>query len=154
MTFFSCTATTTTNRITHSPTPHYKMNASHSLTATATDPSIPTDDIAYTPKAVKIFMATAIPIAVVIVIIFGLAWRRYRISRLMDIELEHLAQEVERIAQEPTYHPHPIPPPPIYIPLYPLHQTQCNRGHSHGPPSTIAMTGHTHTQNWNREADQ
>jgi hypothetical protein len=94
-------------------------------------------------------MAIAIPITVVIIIIFGLAWRRYRISRQMDIELEHLAQEVERITQDPNYHPHLIPPLVIYIPLYPLHRTQRNCGHSHGPPSTNATTGHTHIQNWN-----
>jgi hypothetical protein len=95
--------------------------ASHSLIATATDPSTRIDDIAYTPKAIKIFIAIVIPITVVIIAIFGLAWRRYRISHQMDVEIEHLAQEVERITQDPTYHPHPIPPPPVYILLHPLY---------------------------------
>jgi hypothetical protein len=119
------------------------MNATHSLNTTATDPLTPNDDIAFTPKAIKIFLAIVIPITIIILITFGIAWKRWRTVHLMDIEMEHFAQELGQITQDPSYHPHPIPPPPVYIPAIPLHRTQHSHGRPRGSPSTDATIGHS-----------
>jgi hypothetical protein len=136
-----CTSTiTTTNCTAQVSYPHPIMNASQSFINPAADPSTQIDNNFFTPKAIKIFLAIVIPITIIIFFIHGLAWWKRRAQRSIEIELEQLAQEVERIALEPTYHPHPIPPPPVYIPLY---RTQRNRGHPRGSPSTDATMGHT-----------
>jgi hypothetical protein len=100
-------------------------------------------DNSFTPKVVKIVLAIIIPTFIAISTIYGITiWYRRRTLRTEEIELDVLIQEIENIARESWYPPHPLPPPPVYIPTIPLHHSHRSRGYPRCSPSISATTGH------------
>jgi hypothetical protein len=73
-----------------------------------------------TPKAVKTLLGIVIPAAIVLLIIYGIIkWRKSSTLQKEEIELDRLIRDVETIISNPSYHPHPIPPPTGLHPHHP-----------------------------------